>query len=117
MSELSIVTSCLVRAVAFAVLSNVAAQSPTQDGVEGPVSTDATVRVVALAASQDSAEPNLTVASDGSVILSWVEELAGRGHVLPFRSPSSSSLPSSSSSSDTSCIDIKEDLKASLSSS
>ena len=84
MSELSIVTSCLVRAVAFAVLSNVAAQSPTQDGVEGPVSTDASVRVVALAASPDSAEPNLTVASDGSVILSWVEELAGRGHVLRF---------------------------------
>ena len=84
MFESSIVTTCLMPAAALAVLGTIAAQAPTQGRVGDPVSTDPTVRVLALAASQGSAEPNLTVASDGSVILSWVEELAGRGHVLRF---------------------------------
>ena len=84
MSELSPATTCLMPAAALAVLSTIAAQSPASDGLGDSVSTDPIVRVLPLAVSQDSAEPNLTVASDGSVILSWVEELAERGHVLRF---------------------------------
>ena len=84
MSEFLPLTTCLMPAAVLAVLSTIAAQSPTSDRLEDSASTDPVVRVLALAASQDSAEPNLTVASDGSVILSWVEELAERDHVLRF---------------------------------
>ena len=67
------------RHIAFALLALVACSRPT---VEAPIA----LRPIAPPAAPGSGEPNLAVAADGTVLLSWIEPDGESGHALRFAS-------------------------------